>query len=530
MAMAENARREALKSALLAVLVGLSLVLVALIWAEAPGSGQPRRPQPYVADGASAKAEPAELFAPWRLVIRVEGKPFLLSRASGLAYRLVWQAAVAELEPVAMRVLEGPVMVTPRQASDLAHGATGLEVKLPGTLPFGDWLALWGQRERTGAGREGFPGAVLAEAVDRLVMIPDQGRLTVLLGGKDVWRRLTLQGGGRLARALSAADTGVAARELRSGEQGLRVLPGVFVPASPGEFGDLGVVPARGEDLIRHRLAAALFPNAAVVRQVEGRQGQILLTDGERSLLVSRDGSLAYTWPGTPRSRRVRVPAELAAAAVDFIGSAGGWPGGSGLLHVEQVTEGGTWLLSLEFTSAVGGLPVLNLPQAGLPVLNVPASPGVAERAPGISGALKVLLTQAGSVRSYGRTVRVANGRPQVSGSVLSPEAALASLRRFAAVGARDGGLSVRDMYLGYCAVPSGEGRFQLRPVWVVELTGGSTGLVRRAVDATPDAGGRVYGDGDIQASERGGEASGLGPRQGDAAGGIPGVGHIPGL
>lgn len=491
--MAGRGRRERSKSLLLAILVALSLSLVVLVWTEAPGSGYLGRPQPYVAAGSSAQAGAGAIPLPRYLLVRREGRLSILLRDSGTEFSRLWRAAVAELGPGRVRVLDGPAEVTARQAYDLARDADMLEVRLSGTLTFGDWLVLLGNRLRAGGAREGFPDAVLAERVDRFIMVPEQGGLTLLLGGER-WQRLTLEGDGRLRQALSSVREGIPARELRDGTAGLRLLPGVVVPAVPDDREAWPPMGAQGEEIVRSRLAGALFPNVAVVRQVEGRQGQILLTDGERSLLVSQGGSFAYKWTAAPRARRARAPAELVRAAVEFVQSAGGWPVNARLWGVEQVADGAGWLLSLEFTPTLAGLPVLNVSGSGFALPDVTVGVGTADDTPGIAGALRVTVTQGGTVRSYVRAVRLPGGAAQAGGTILPPEGALASLARsLGGAGARD--LAVREIYLAYCALPDAGGGFALRPAWVFELAGPGSSLIRRAVDALPEARGRVYGE-----------------------------------
>lgn len=456
-------QKEKVKTAVLAVLVGLSFFLSTRLWLETPGGGPPALPRPYVAGGNAPEASLAEVLVPRRVVVHRTGRHALLADPGQEAFRAAVTAAAGALATAARQ----GASPTPAASSELAafrKAGAGLDLVLPAELPASEWLAAWsGEAAARGLSRA---GASRVPARRIALFVASEGQAVLFLEGARGWMRLSAGDGEPLRETLDRmTDVGEGVDPFAGRWVNLKVPGDIFAPAAP-RFARLS---GTWERLNADRLAGSFFPDPGVVRRVDGQDGTLLLTDGQQGLRIGADGSVRFDGPQVA-ARKGPEASLLAAAreAVAFVASHGGWPQGVRLLALHPEPDGAR----LEFAPAFGGYPLLGF------------RPGtVGEAGPAAASAPVSLTASApGGVSAYRRALPiVSGGQPH--------ESVLPAARALAAVDAAWPGLSggagqpglVTDIYPAYLAgqAPDGGGA-TFRPAWVVELDGGR----RVAVDA----------------------------------------------
>ncbi|MBX6377137.1 MAG: hypothetical protein IRY95_01140 [Clostridia bacterium] len=386
-----------------------------------------------------------DLLRPRRLILYDGGRSAVLTDPFVEAYGALWDF----LRDLAAGA-GGPLEPLPAgRAEALRTAGMGAEALLPVPLSLGQWTALWG-----GVSGEAGP------TVDRVAVFAGQGDgLVLCFGAAGAWSARSLpSGGGALMAAVraswAAAEPGERLSTPATGP--FRVASGLVVPRS----GPRGRQRATAETLDARALAASLFPDLAVVREVESRDGTLLFTDGAATLQVLANRGIEFLAPRSEGAARERPLLDAVREAAAFVSLHGGWQGDAVLLRAGD---------RIEFTVLAGGLPVIGGPG--------PLSlPGV--RAVGLTAPVELTLGPTGSVRLYRRALSLPE-RPSRSLPVLPAGEALALLATVPQLAGGAGG-HVMDAYLAYLngrpLPPSGE----MPLVWVFELDSG----LRLAVDA----------------------------------------------
>lgn len=479
---------EQVKSVLLVVLVGVSLVLSARQPMGQAGAGA-RPPRPYVIEGNLRTAEPAQLLAPRRLILHGGGRHTLLADPGSAAAAALWRS----VRNVALAALANNKAAAPaeyREVAALRQAGTGVEAILPTDLPLSDWFAVW-------SGRDDRAGAALRSLQLRRLALFVQGNGTpvIYLGDGGGWRRLRGSGGADLVAAMRvAAGEGIAAQELTGRWGRLQVEAGIFVPAIDVVMGRLAserepVVTAADKE----RLQASFFADSTVVRRIQSQDGTTVATDGRDGLAIYPDGAVAFNRPSSRDKGRDAGKLAALNRAAEFVAGHGGWPGGFRLLAAEAVRSGAAAAATpagneaaallgyrFAFANGFGAYPIVG----GLegPRLPSPAAPGV-------PAPLEVLTAPSGTVQWFSRAVR----RPvfeEREERLMPPQDALTAVDAvLAGFPGRSG--AVRDVFPAYLNRRSADGARVLQPAWLVELADGTlaavdgdTGRVHLAGDA----------------------------------------------
>lgn len=489
--------REKAKSALLALLVGLSFFLSLMLWLETPGGGPPPRPQPYVAAGnLGAGGVPlADVLLPRRVIVHRSGRHFVVADAARPAFRAA-VAAAGEALSAASRQGAPPVPVAAAEPAAIRRTGAAVELVLPAELPAGEWIAAWlGE-----AAAEGLPRSGLSRVPARRLAISFDaaGRLVLYLQGAQGWVRVGAGNGGplreKLRESIDLGSDGEAAAALAGRWRNIRVADDLYVPVAPR----FARAVAMGEGLDADRLAGSFFPDPGVVRRVEGRDGSLLYTDGQQGLRIGADGSVRFDGPQAAARKAGDAGGEsiLVAArdAVTFVADHGGWPRGARLLavHPEQ------GLARLDIAPDLGGYPLLGFRPAA-PGDEVPAA---------VLAPVSLTVATPGGVGAYRRAILLPSTGAGVSDGP-GGDAGAAEVSASRALGALDaawsgltGGESpglVVDVYPAYLAVAgpaAGGGRPAFRPVWVADLDGGRRMVVDAVTGRVASGGAPARGEG----------------------------------
>lgn len=189
-----------------------------------------------------------------------------------------------------------------------------------------------------------------------------------------------------------------------------------------------------------------LFFDPAVTRALEKRGDSQIYTDGKRGLRVEQDGKwLEYTDPAAPQEGRVSQ-SEHVYASVQFVNEHGGWDGRHRLASAEVDGERGY----VEFQQYYGTYPIVTV-------------------APFRFGYMSLTLQQ-GVVVEYERSLITLRERPESKQVRWLPggEALERALQGY------DRRSEVKALYPALQALPAEEGLIRFEPVWAVRLTDGT--------------------------------------------------------
>jgi len=412
---------ETVKTAVLWILVMVSLILTGRLWL-----GLPRPPVAGVNPlplGKEIKEQLNTLLGPPRVTVHLGRNRHTVFASGSPSYRAVW--------PEVRRLLEG-AGGAPRSAAMAGEVArarrTGLavEFRLPVALPLGETEPAprisWGM-----VAVDPEPVAFVQEEGGSYLKLPLGGETASLKG------LLSEIAGGRI----------IPYRELPTRVAGLRLAEGLYVLS---RLPTLGLLNTEGETTAPEQWARSFYADMSLVRKIEERDGVMMYTDGQSVMRAYPNGGLEYRLiPVTTGGES--VPEALAAVerTALFVASHGGFPPGTFIWGVSRASgeEGMPPALLVSYSFHYGDFPL------------------VGDRVP-----VQVVVGSRG-VHAYSRAGRVPSSLAPPLQVVISPEAALEKVAAAAGTGRQ-----VVDIFLGFYLPASGQARDPLRPVWAVILGG----------------------------------------------------------
>lgn len=423
--------RENAKSALLIVLVALSIYLSLRLWEGLPPAEAPAAGLPVGGTYWGAGRDPVALLAPSRLVLyRGPAGPALLYPGSP-EYEKAWAGALDVLQQLGSL---GPGQLTGENAAlptwKTGEAVTALELVF--LLPIEP--ALWGPV------LDYPPGFELPWPVKRVLILPGRTPTLFLCGpaAGEVRAFRVPDAAAELGTALKALARAslVPARELKAP---LPLAGRVLVPTAGFP---LPVLRLGGETVEPEVVAGSFFADLSLTRRIRERDGATIYSDGRRGVRVRPDGGVEYSAPEVMAG--VPLPAAQALErAARFTTQHGGWPAEARLAEFTPVTgPPGSVHYRLTFSQYWNGLPTL-------------------------TPAVELELSDLG-VGGYRRSVGVAAGRAGwVTVNAKGLEEAI--LKQ----GGLGKGEAVADVYPAYQEQRAATGEKLLVPGWVVETARG---------------------------------------------------------
>lgn len=423
--------RERVKSALLVVLVGLSIHLSLLLWQGLPPAEAPAAELPAGGTYWGAGRDPVALLAPARLVLyRAKGAPALLYPGSP-GYERAWSGALDVLQQLGSL---SPAQLAGEEVAAAAWkpGAGGIALELIFPLPIGP--ELWGPVLDY---PEGFQ---LPWPVQRALVVPGQEPALLLAGpGPGQLRGFKLPGAGTTLGGILRELSGTAllpARELKGPPP---VGSGLYVP---GTSLSLPVLRVGGEAADPEVVASSFFADLSLTRCIRERDGATIYSDGQRGVRVSPDGGVEYNAPEV-MAGVLLPPAQALERAARFITQHGGWPQEARLAQLAEVPSAPDGFhYRLVFTQYWNGLPAL-------------------------TPTLELMLSDRG-VGRYRRSVLRAAWRTRWAS--VSSAGLEEAISRSGKLPKED---TVADVYLAYREETGQSGELLLVPVWAVETAHG---------------------------------------------------------
>lgn len=438
----EKRRWEDAKSAVLALLVVLSLVLSFGLWWSAAGPLKGEELWKQETPSLPPLPDWSRVVVPTRLLVHASGDRHLLFSMGSDGYREIWEGGCLRtglLDGV------GPPVTQPLRDAEVRALEGGMLLEARFATPLPGSLVARAYRLRGDVG----------DSVEALVFTPERwpyiairraGQLYPLEGAAERDFRLLAQIVSRLASSGVMAPQGAIPLISPALPEGWEASPGLWVPkAATVPRLVAGFVPPPGYG---HTLVGQFFADPTVVRRIEERDGATIFTDGRSGLRVYPSGALEYNTPRPPPARG-GIGAEAAlSVALSFLATHGGIPADMLLWGCWPVREEGGQAWALGMGLAAHGLVVL---------------------APGGAVSLAV-----GDQGLYGYRAAAWLPWQETAGShrIMPAQEALVRLAP-----RHPGRVLVEDMYLAYVGNPVVAG--ELRPTWVVR-----TGAALWAVDA----------------------------------------------
>lgn len=420
---------ERIKTALLVLLVAISVFLSLLIWQGLPPPAAPSSSSHLGGTFWGPGMDPLELMVPARIIVHLgEGKHSMLYPNSYLFDR-TWQQVLDVLQQLGWRqTAELELETADLKEWQEAQEDQGLEL----IFDFPSNGELWSHV------LEYSHTLAFDRPIKRILLqIGSEPALLLASGPGDALSRLELYGDGEsLSAALKELSSGEIPEYVRAADTPGAPF-GIYLPAADPTYPVLRV---EGEEIEPKVAAGSFFADLSLTRCINERDGATIYSDGRRGVRVWPEGRVEYNAPEVLKG--VRLPlAQALSRSVRFVTQHGGWFHNMRLAKLEEVSTAASGVYyRLAFRQYEYGLPV--------------------------SGSQVELELSDRGVASYRREISVPERRAGSNPLSLSElKDSLASLV--------SEGKPVLDVYPGYVLEQDREKVRLLRPVWLVEMQNG---------------------------------------------------------